>query len=433
MAVMAFLGGATAFVESTLAQVYKRDVDGEFRGGIPYYIEKGLGLRWLALIAAAVAMTVYAVLAPGIQSNNIAAALDSAFDVDPAVTGAVMMVLLAFIILGGRNRIVAFAETTIPFMAAAYILAALAVLALNAAEIPGLVKLILGSACGADSVFGGIVGAAIAWGVRRAMFSNVAGVGEGTFGSGAAQVSHPAKQGLVQSLGVYFDTWLVCSVTAFIVLLYGTEFDTELAPIAVTQMALQGSLGTWAIHALTVILFLLAWTSVLGNYYYGESNLQFLDATHQHMTYFRGAVLAAVFLGSVAPLTVVWSFADVSMGVMAAVNLVAIAPLSTIAFRLLADYTRQLRNGLDPQFTLAKMPDLKNVHCWGEATGPLPDAVDRSEGLAAGDPAPQEDPVVDGGEGMHDADWDPTATGASGDEGGEGPAPEHGRGPGRDD
>ncbi|WP_017581104.1 alanine/glycine:cation symporter family protein [Nocardiopsis valliformis] len=438
MWLMAAVLGAASFVESTLAQLYKVRTSSGFRGGPAYYMLYGLERRWMGVLFAVIITVTFSLIFNSVQANSITGAIGTTlgeFDGPSglwvnALIGLGLVGLTATVIFGGVRRIATVAQGLVPLMAILYILLGVAVVIINIEAVPGVFGSIFAHAFGFREVAAGGVGTAILWGLRRGMFSNEAGLGSAPNAGATASVSHPAKQGLVQSLGVYFDTWLVCSVTAFIVLLYGTEFDTELAPIVVTQMALQSSLGAWAIHALTVILFLLAWTSVLGNYYYGESNLQFLDATHRHMTYFRGAVLAAVFLGSIAPLTVVWNFADVSMGVMAAVNLVAIAPLSTIAFRLLADYTRQLRNGLDPQFTLAKMPDLKNVHCWGEATGPLPEAVDRSEGLAAGDPAPQEDPVVDGGEGMHDADWDHTATGASSDEG---PAPEPGRGPGRDD
>jgi len=271
-------------------------------------------------------------------------------------------------------------------MAILYILLGAAVVILNIDELPRVVSDIFASAFGLREVAAGGVGAAIVQGLRRGMFSNEAGLGSAPNAGATASVSHPAKQGLVQALGVYFDTWLICSVTAFVVLVYTPDFSAE-AGAEVTQRALQYSLGDWSVHALTVILFLLAFTSVLGNYYYGESNLRFLDADPQHMTYFRYAVLAAVFIGSVAPLTVVWNLADIAMGAMATVNLVALAPLSTVAFRLLADYSRQLRNGLDPQFTLSKMPDIQNVQCWGPASGSLPEDVQRGEGEAPSDPA----------------------------------------------
>lgn len=365
MAVMAFLGGATAFVESTLAQVYKRDVDGEFRGGIPYYIEKGLGLRWLALIAAAVAMTVYAVLAPGIQSNNIASAFESSFGISPVVSGLVMTVLLAFIILGGRNRIVAWAETTIPFMAAAYILAALVVLAFNASEIPGLVVLILSSAFGADSVFGGIVGAAIAWGVRRAMFSNVAGVGEGTFGSGAAQVSHPAKQGLVQCFSIYIDTLFVCMATGLMILVTGsfnvrpqggeavvTHLPGVEAGPGYTQAAVDSVFSGAGGPFVAVAIALFAFTTLFAFYYIAETNLSYLLSGMRKLpqAVLRLAILAVTYFGAVQSADLIWAIGDVGYASLAWINMVCLVFLARPALRVLRDYDAQCRIGLDPHF-----------------------------------------------------------------------------------
>ncbi|GAA1071901.1 alanine:cation symporter family protein [Nocardiopsis exhalans] len=427
MWLMAAVLGAASFVESTLAQLYKVRTSSGFRGGPAYYMLYGLERRWMGVLFAIIITVTFSLIFNSVQANSIAGAIGttvtefggpSGFWINAAI-GLALVLLTAAVIFGGVRRIATVAQGLVPLMAILYILLGVAVVVLNIEAVPGVFGSIFAHAFGFREVAAGGVGTAILWGLRRGMFSNEAGLGSAPNAGATASVSHPAKQGLVQTLGVYFDTWLICSVTAFIVLLYGTEFDPDVAAIEVAQLALQSSLGTWSIHALTVILFLLAWTSVLGNYYYGESNLQFLDATHQHMTYFRYAVLASVFLGCVAPLAVVWSFADISMGVMATVNLLAIAPLSTIAFRLLADYSRQLRNGLDPQFTLSKMPDLKNVHCWGEAGGPLPDAVDRGEGLAEGDPEPQFTPEVDGAEGRHGPDWDHTAAGASGEHGDE--------------
>ena len=405
--------GAASFVESTLAQLYKVRTSTGFRGGPAYYMLYGLERRWMGVLFAVIITVTFSLIFNSVQANSIAGAIGTTVGEFGGPTGLWLNVVIglglaaltAAVIFGGVRRIANVAQGLVPLMAILYILLGIAVVIVNIEAVPGVFGSIFAHAFGLREVAAGGVGTAVLWGLRRGMFSNEAGLGSAPNAGATASVSHPAKQGLVQTLGVYFDTWIVCSVTAFIVLLYGTEFAPDQEAIVVAQLALQSSLGSWSIHALTVILFLLAWTSVLCNYYYGESNLQFLDATQQHMTYFRSAVLVAVFVGSVAPLTVVWNFADISMGVMATVNLLAIAPLSTIAFRLLADYSRQLRNGLDPQFTLAKMPDLKNVHCWGEPGGPLPEDVDRTETIAAGDPAPQEAPVVDGGEGLHDPEW----------------------------
>ncbi|KOX10295.1 sodium:alanine symporter [Nocardiopsis sp. NRRL B-16309] len=394
MWLMATVLGSAAFVESTLAQLYKVRTATGFRGGPAYYMLHGLGQRWMGALFAVVITVTFSLVFNSVQANSISGAVGTSSDAFglggglllAVVVGILLTALVALVIFGGVRRIAHVAQALVPLMAVAYILLGLAVVVLNIGEVPRVIGDIFASAFGVREFVSGGVGAAIVQGMRRGMFSNEAGLGSAPNAGATASVSHPAKQGLVQCLGVYFDTLLICSVTAFIVLIGEPEYGTG-GGAEVTQTALQGSLGDWSIHALTVILFLLAFTSILGNYYYGESNLMFLAADARYMTYFRWAVLAAVFIGSIAPLTVVWSLADVSMGVMATINLLAIAPLSAVAFRLLADYSRQYRNGLDPQFTLSKMPDLRNVECWGDPAGALPEDVDRSEGTAPADPA----------------------------------------------
>lgn len=390
---MAALLGAAAYVESTLAQLYKVRTDTGFRGGPAYYMQYGLGQRWMGVLFAVIITVTFSLAFNTVQANSISGAIATSAEElggSPglglaSVVGLFLVGLTALVIFGGARRIAYVAQGLVPLMAILYILIGLYVVVLNLGEVPGVIADIFASAFGVREFVAGGVGTAIVQGLRRGMFSNEAGLGSAPNAGAAASVSHPAKQGLVQTLGVYFDTWLVCSVTAFIVLLGAPEFGGQTG-IQVTQDALESNLGSWSVHALTVILFLLAYTSVLGNYYYGESNLMFLDSSPKNMTYFRWAVLVAVFVGSVAPLTLVWNIADIAMGVMATVNLLALAPLSGIAFRLLKDYSRQLRNGLDPQFTLSKMPDLRNVECWGSATGALPEDVSRAEGQAPSDP-----------------------------------------------
>ncbi|MBB6119593.1 alanine/glycine:cation symporter family protein [Nocardiopsis algeriensis] len=393
MWLMATVLGSAAFVESTLAQLYKVRTGTGFRGGPAYYILLGLNLRWMAVLFAVVITVTFSLVFNSVQSNSITGAVAASIGAlggDPglgtsALIGLFVTALAGLVIFGGVRRVAQTAQALVPLMALLYIFLGAAVVLLNIGELPRVIGDIFSSAFGVREFVAGGVGTAIVQGMRRGMFSNEAGLGSAPNAGATASVSHPAKQGLVQCLGVYFDTLLVCSVTAFIVLVQNPDYGGETG-IQVTQNALDSSLGTWSLHALTVILFLLAFTSVLGNYYYGETNLQFLDVKPKHMTYFRCAVLAAVFIGSLAPLTLVWSLADIAMGVMALINLVAIAMLSSTAFRLLADYTRQYRNRLDPQFTLSKMPDLSNVQCWGPATGGLPEGVDRSEGDAPADP-----------------------------------------------
>ena len=384
MWLMAGVLGAASFVESTLAQLYKERTGTGFRGGPAYYMLHGLNRRWMGALFAVIITVTFSLVFNSVQSNSISGAIGTSVSalggnngwiLDVSV-GLVLVAITAAVIFGGVRRIATVAQALVPLMAILYILLGVAVVIINIQAVPEVFGAIFGHAFGLREVAAGGAGTAILWGMRRGMFSNEAGLGSAPNAGATASVSHPAKQGLVQTLGVYFDTWLICSVTAFIVLLYGTEFDPDIPPIEVAQTALESSLGGWSIHVLTVIMFLLAWTSVLGNYYYGESNLQFLDADPDHMTYFRSAVLVAVFLGSIAPLTLIWTLADISMGIMATVNLVAIALLSTVAFRLLADYSRQLRYGLDPQFALAKMPDLQNVTSWGPVSG---ESVDEQE------------------------------------------------------
>lgn len=425
MWLMAGVLGAAAFVESTLAQLYKVRTATGFRGGPAYYMLYGLKRRWMGVLFAVVITVTFSLVFNSVQANSIAGAISTSVESAGgsggfwlnALVGLGLVLLTAAVIFGGVRRIATVAQGLVPLMAILYILLGVAVVVLNIEQVPRVIGDIFAHAFGVREFAAGGVGAAIVQGMRRGMFSSEAGLGSAPNAAATASVSHPAKQGLVQSLGVYFDTWLVCSVTAFIVLINGSVYDPGTDQgIVVAQEALDASLGGWSLHALTLIMFLLAWTSVLGNYYYGESNLQFLDAEQRHMTYFRYAVLAAVLIGCVAPLTVVWSLADISMGVMATVNLVSLALLSPVAFRLLSDYSRQLRYGLDPQFTLAKMPDLENVTAWGPAHGHLPDDVDRSEALAPGDPAAEADEGSwhaldteigrghDGAEGLHQED-----------------------------
>ncbi|MEU2940089.1 alanine/glycine:cation symporter family protein [Nocardiopsis alba] len=393
MWLMATVVSGAAFVESTLAQLYKVRTDTGFRGGPAYYMLRGLGQRWMGVLFAVIITVTFGFFFNSVQANSISGAISTSaaqFGVPTgwvlnAVVGLLLVALTGMVIFGGVRRIASVAQALVPLMAIIYILLGTAVVILNIGEVPGMIADIFASAFGLREMVAGGVGAAIVQGLRRGMFSNEAGLGSAPNAGATASVSHPVKQGLVQTLGVYFDTWLVCSVTAFIVLLSTSEFDGSRGP-EVTQYALQANLGDWSIHALTIILFLLAYTSLLGNYYYGESNLRFLDAAPEHVTYFRSAVLVFIFLGSIAPLTLVWNIADVAMGVMAVVNLVALAPLSGIAFRLLRDYSRQLRNGLDPQFTLAKMPDLQNVEAWGPVEGGLLEDQPREEGAAPSDP-----------------------------------------------
>ncbi|MDO8270380.1 MAG: alanine/glycine:cation symporter family protein, partial [Gammaproteobacteria bacterium] len=221
MWVVAFLGASSAFVESTLGQVYKEKINGQYRGGPAFYIEKGLGIKWFALLFAFTTILACGFLLPGVQANAIASSINTAFDIDTRFTATVLAILLGFIIFGGLRRIASFAASVVPFMAIAYIGVALVIVLINIDKVPAMFVLIISSAFGFNSAFGAILGLAIMWGVRRGVYSNEAGQGTAPHASSAASVSHPAKQGLVQAFSVYVDTLFICTATGFMLLITG--------------------------------------------------------------------------------------------------------------------------------------------------------------------------------------------------------------------
>ncbi|MFC3995642.1 alanine/glycine:cation symporter family protein [Nocardiopsis sediminis] len=401
MAVMALLGGATAFVESTLAQIYKSTSQGRFCGGIPYYIEKGLGKRWLATAAAGVALVLYAVLAPGVQANSIAVGVERATGLSPWITGAVVTAGLGVIVFGGRRRVVAVADTLVPFMAGGYIAVALVVLAANIGEVPAVAALVVRSAVGADAVFGGIVGAAVAWGVRRALFSNVAGVGEGTFGSAAAEVSHPVKQGLVQAFSIYIDTLFICMATGFMILVTGNynvhaggggggQIVSHLPGVpagpAYTQAAVDAVLPGVGPYFVALAIALFAFTTLVAFAYIADTNLAYLTRgvprpAIRHAV--RAALLAMVLYGSVESADVVWALGDVGYATLAWVNMVCISLLARPALTALRDYEEQRRSGVDPTFDPVAL-GICNADQWPER---------RADERAEAAPPPAEGPT----------------------------------------
>ncbi|WP_017594518.1 alanine/glycine:cation symporter family protein [Nocardiopsis potens] len=374
MWVMALLVSAASFIESTLAQLYKvRDKTG-FRGGPAYYMKYGLRAPWLGVLFAVIITVTFGLVFTMVQSNTIAGAIGNSAEAAgiaaggwlPLALGVLLAGTTAAVTFGGARRIAHVASLVVPFMAALYILMGLVVVAMNITAVPAMVADIVAQAFGLREAAAGAVGTAVVQGIRRGMFSNEAGLGSAPNAAASAAVSHPAKQGLVQTLGVYFDTLIVCSTTAFIILLSGVGLDAEAGP-TLTQDALAATLGPWAVHLLTAVILLVAYTSVLGNAFYGEANVGYLSPSPVAVNGFRAANVLMTFLGAVGSATLVWSMADVAMGVMAVVNLVALAPLAPLAFRVLKDYTEQRKEGRDPVFTRDRIPGLANVHCWEES------------------------------------------------------------------
>lgn len=368
MWVTGFLGMATSFIETTLAQVYKSKQDCEYRGGTPYYIEKALRLRWLAIVFAVMTMITGAFLLPNIQVNTISASLNEAFSISPQITGLIMMVLLAIIIFGGIKRIARTAEYVVPFMAGAYMLVALVIMVVHAAEIPGLLALIFSSAFGTHATFGGIIGSAIAWGVKRGAFSNGAGFGSETYAPGAVEVSHPAKQGLVQSFATFVDTLVVCSVTAFMILitksynvipegsavLVNHLGGVEPGPLY-TQQAIDSVLPGWGAQILAIAILFFAFTSVMFYMYMADTGLAYIKRSFGITWKWPGVVLklgflAFVYIGSVTSASFAWSLGDLGYGAMAWINVIVILFLAKPALKVLRDYERQRKMGVNPVF-----------------------------------------------------------------------------------
>ncbi|APE11158.1 alanine:cation symporter family protein [Rhodococcus pyridinivorans] len=368
---MALVGAATAFLESTLAQLYKvRDEDGSFRGGPAYYMQYGLRKRWMGMIFAVIITITYGFVFNAVQTNSIVDAVSSSVGEKTmalqVIVGLAVALIVGAVIFGGIRRISGVSQIVVPVLAFVYLVIGIIVVVLNIGEVPTMFRLIVENAFGLEEVIGGGFGAAFMNGIRRGLFSNEAGMGSAPNAGAAAAVSHPVKQGLVQSLGVYFDTLLVCSITAFIILLSEPEFGSGLEGAALTQNALALQLGDWTVHFLAVLIFFLAFTSVIGNYYYSESNMEFLTGSRRILPYLRSAVVLCVFLGAIGSLPLVWALADLAMGIMATVNLIALIPLSGIAYALFHHYSAQRKQGRDPVFRAGDVPGLRGIQVWND-------------------------------------------------------------------
>ena len=378
---VAFLGASSAFVESTLGQVYKEQLGKEYRGGPAFYIEKGLGMKWYAWTFAIATVIATGLLLPGVQANSIAESLKTALGIDPNVTAAVLAIALGFIIFGGVKRIATFAEVVVPFMALGYIIVACVIVFLHISALPGVIALIFTSAFGADAAFGAIIGMAIQWGVKRGVYSNEAGQGTGPHASSAAEVSHPAKQGLVQGFSVYIDTLFVCSATAFMLLITGqynvqapdgTPMFTGIQGVAAgpgyVQTALENVMPGFGALFVAVALLFFAFTTIVAYYYIAETNIAYINRTvHRPWLTFllKIGIMAASVYGAVKTADLAWALGDIGVGLMAWLNIVAILLMQKTAFKCLRDYEAQKKAGKDPQFD-PKALGIENAHYWEE-------------------------------------------------------------------
>lgn len=367
MWLIALVGSATAFVESTLAQLYKQQHKDSYIGGPAYYIQKGLKQRWMAVLFAVLITLQFGLSNNSIQANTICGAMQEAFGWSPVWVGAALAAMALFIVFGGIHRIAHVSSVLVPVMAVGYIILVLVIVVMNIHLIPHVLKVIVLDAFGFTQIAGGGIGAAMMNGIKRGLFSNEAGEGSAPNVAATATTSHPVKQGLIQALGVFTDTLLVCSCTAFIILISGLYQVPELNGIALTQSALQSEVGSAGPIFVAVAVFLFAFSSIIGNYYYGEANIRFITQSNKVMTAYRiaSAGLMVVF-GALASFELVWNIVDFFMALLTACNLIAITLLGRYAFRLLDDYRQQKRQGIkDPVFHRSQLPEIEDeIACW---------------------------------------------------------------------
>ena len=387
MWIIAFLGAGSAFVEATLAQIYKEDHKGQFRGGPSYYIEKGLRCKWLAVLFAVCSLIACGLLLPPVQSNGIAIAFANSVHVAPVYVGVAVAGVLGLVIIGGVTRIAKVAQIVAPFMALLYIILAIVVLICNYSVIPSVLSDMLKGAVGTHEIFGGIIGSTIAWGVKRGIYSNEAGQGTGPIVAGAAKVSHPVKQGLVQAFSVYVDTLLVCTATAVMIMavktynvmdantgevLFASSYNLGAPDVSYTATAIGTLLGADLGNIIVAVaLAFFAFTTIMAYYYYAETSLVYLFGNgkkeHAAIWVLRICILVAVIFGSVKEARVAWNVGDIGVGAMAWINIIVILLLSPQALRTLKDYERQQKEGREPEFNPRKL-DIRNADFWDDST-----------------------------------------------------------------
>ncbi|MBI6232412.1 alanine:cation symporter family protein [Proteus mirabilis] len=370
MWVVAIIGMATSLIESTLAQLYKtKDDEGNYRGGPAYYMTKGLNMRWMGVLFAIFLIIAFGLVFNAVQANSIAQAAASAFNFDPLYVGIGLVVMSGFIIFGGLRWIARVAELVVPIMAIAYLLLAFWVVADHFERLPEVFMLIFKSAFGLQEAAAGAIGygisQAMTQGIQRGLFSNEAGMGSAPNAAASATPypPHPASQGYIQMLGVFMDTLVICSATAVIILSSGVldNYQDGINGIQLTQLALSSTVGGWGSTFIAVAIFFFAFTSIIANYAYAESNMIFLGRNHMTGLFLlRSAVLAMVMFGALAEMPLVWKMADLSMGLMAVTNLIAIILLSGVALKLIKDYNQQRQAGVLPTFNIRQYPELQN-------------------------------------------------------------------------
>lgn len=363
MWLIALVGAASSMIENILAQVYKIKDGDTYRGGPAYYMQKGLKAKWLGIFFAVLIIFCYGFAFNAVQANTIASSLEH-FGFSPVWVSLALASLTGLVIFGGVHRIAHVAQYLVPIMATIYLFLAIFIVFRHIDTLPAILMTICKSAFGWEQAMGGGLGAALMQGIKRGLFSNEAGMGSVPNVGAIAEVSHPVKQGLVQTLGVFVDTLLICSATAFIVLVTGAYTTQGIEGVQIAQIALAIEMGHWASYFLTLCVFLFAFSSIIGNYYYGETNLEFIHNHRGLLFFYRMMVVIFIAMGAVAKLNTVWDIADLFMAFMALTNLLAITLLSKIAIDVFKDYTLQRKKGVDPVFKARAISNLDGTECW---------------------------------------------------------------------
>jgi len=366
MWVMALFGAATAFVEATLAQLYKRCGEDAFYGGPAYYMLHGLHSKWLGVAFSIFITITFGMANQVMQSNQISTSIADTAGISPFVLALILAALTGVIIVGGIHRIAGFAAVVVPFMAIAYLILAIFVIATNITAVPEVFRLIISDAFGFEQAAGGAVGITIMQGVKRGLFSNEAGEGSAPNAAATAETSHPVRQGLVQSLGVFTDTLLVCSCTAMIILLSGVYQSGDADGILLTTRALETEIGSAAKYFISVAIFFFAYSSIIGNYYYGETAMRYVSEKKIVVTVFRIITVGVVILGGVMSLDNIWTLIDLCMCTIVVLNVYSILRLSPKVTFLWKNYKEQLLQGKEPVFHKEMMSekDAEDVESW---------------------------------------------------------------------
>ena len=368
MWMLALVGAASSMIENTLAQAYKlKNGDGTYRGGPAYYMQQGLGSKWMGVAFSILITISFGLIFNSVQANTIVHAFDGAFNVNPVIISLVLAGVTGVIIFGGLKRIVTITQVIFPAMAGIYLVAAFIIVGMHIGELPAVFGHIFAQAFGFEQAASGGFAFMVMQGIKRGLFSNEAGMGSTPNAGATAEVSHPVKQGYIQTLGVFVDTLIISTATAFVILATNVHVEgSDVNGIQLTQLAVSSSFGDWGGVFVAFIVLLFSFSSIIGNYYYGESNIEYMSGSKLALNIFRVLVIFMVVVGGVAKLQNIWNLADVFMGLMALMNIIALILLRKVAFRLYEDYRKQLREGKDPVFHKSKIPELKDVECWGE-------------------------------------------------------------------